>query len=50
MGGWTQINYLCNYDLYGPVRNVFDAGLQGGIWWSSDPWKVLVANLDKLYM
>jgi hypothetical protein len=22
----TQNNYLCTYDLYGPVRNVFDAG------------------------
>jgi hypothetical protein len=21
-----NINYLCTYDLYGPVRNVFDAG------------------------
>jgi hypothetical protein len=21
-------NYLCTYDLYGPVRNVFDAGAQ----------------------
>jgi hypothetical protein len=21
-----HINYLCTYDLYGPVRNVFDAG------------------------
>jgi hypothetical protein len=21
-----QSNYLCTYDLYGPVRNVFDAG------------------------
>jgi hypothetical protein len=22
----TGNNYLCTYDLYGPVRNVFDAG------------------------
>ena len=22
----VQINYLCTYDLYSPVRNVFDAG------------------------
>ncbi len=22
----TWINYLCTYDLYGPARNVFDAG------------------------
>ncbi len=21
-----QINYLCTYDLYGPVHKVFDAG------------------------
>jgi hypothetical protein len=30
MGGggiiYLNINYLCTYDLYGPVRNVFDAG------------------------
>jgi hypothetical protein len=23
---WLRIKYLCTYDLYGPVRNVFDAG------------------------
>ncbi len=23
---WAKINYLCTYDLYGPVRKVFDAG------------------------
>jgi hypothetical protein len=22
-----QVNYLCTYDLYGPVRNVLDAGI-----------------------
>ncbi len=22
---WTYNNYLCTYDLYGPIRNVFDA-------------------------
>ncbi len=26
-----QFNYLCTYDLYGPARNVFDAG--GKITW-----------------
>jgi hypothetical protein len=39
----TSINYLCTYDLYGPVRNFFDAGryitwgsgVGGGVW----PWK-----------
>jgi hypothetical protein len=30
-----QINYLCTYDLYGPVRNVFDAGRC--ITWGSVP-------------
>jgi hypothetical protein len=29
----TKINYLCTYDFYGPVRNVFDAGryIRGGV-------------------
>jgi hypothetical protein len=27
-------NYLCTYDLYGPVRNVFDAGRY--IMWASE--------------
>ena len=24
--GLSHINYLCTYDLYGPMRNGFDAG------------------------
>jgi hypothetical protein len=39
----TEINYLCTYDLYGPMRNGFDAGRYlcgevggGGSWrWKS---------------
>jgi hypothetical protein len=33
-------NYLCTYDLYGPVRNVFDAGRY--IMWAPGPYKSLV--------
>jgi hypothetical protein len=32
----NKINYLCTYDLYGPVRNVFDAGRY--ITWGSGGW------------
>ena len=37
-----SINYLCTYDLYGPVRNVFDAGryiMYVGKWEGVRPWK-----------
>jgi hypothetical protein len=35
------INYLCTYDLYGLVRNVFDAGSIHylGKWEGVGPWK-----------
>ncbi len=34
-------HYLCTYDLYGPVRNAFDAGsiLYEGKWEGVGPWK-----------
>jgi hypothetical protein len=36
--------YLCNYDLYGPVRNAFDAGSIHylGKWEGVGPWKLRV--------
>ncbi len=35
------INYLCTYELYGPVRNAFDAGTIDylGKWEGVGPWK-----------
>ena len=44
--GWARDNnYLCTYDLYGPMRNTFDAGsihylgkLEGVV----GPWKLRV--------
>jgi hypothetical protein len=39
--GLVNINYLCIYDLYGPVRNAFDAGSihYKGKWEGFGPWK-----------
>ncbi len=36
-----SFNYLCTYDLYGPVRNAFDAGsiYYEGKWKGVGPWK-----------
>jgi hypothetical protein len=36
-----SISYLCTYDLYGPVRNAFDAGSihYEGKWEGVGPWK-----------
>jgi hypothetical protein len=37
-----SISYLCTYDLYGPVRNAFDAGSihYEGKWEGVGPWKL----------
>jgi hypothetical protein len=38
--GLLYINHLCTYDLYGPVRNAFDAGSihYEGKWEGVGPW------------
>ncbi len=38
---YNEKSYLCTYDLYGPVRNAFDAGsiLYEGKWEGGGPWK-----------
>ncbi len=38
---WSKIKYLCSYDLYGPVRNAFDAVSipNESKWEGVGPWK-----------
>jgi hypothetical protein len=42
--GAVYNNYLCTYDLYGPVRNVFDAGRY--MTWGSGGGGVGAGNLE----
>ncbi len=46
---WALVhkNHLCTYDLYGPVRNAFDAGSIHylGKWEGVGPWKYGIKSI-----